>query len=139
MMFKGNKKFRSAAEVQKAYLDLGVTNWNGSTGAEKVNYYFTVPADKARQGLEFWSWAVREPNLDPQELAREIQVVSAEMAGDLADPARVVQAAVDKALFPAFPWRRDPLGDPEVIRSCTVDQLRAIRTPITSRTTRPCS
>ena len=86
MMFKGNSKFRTASEVSSAYLDLGVPSWNGSTGAEYVNYYFTVPSDKVREGLEFWSYAIREPNLDPKEIETEKGVVISEITGDFSDP-----------------------------------------------------
>ena len=38
MMFKGNAKYRDAASVQRAISDMGVPDWNGTTGAECVNY-----------------------------------------------------------------------------------------------------
>ena len=68
MMFKGNSKYPTAAAVQSAINDLGVPSWNGSTASEYVNYFFTVPADKLKEGLEFWSYAIREPLIDPTEL-----------------------------------------------------------------------
>ncbi|MCX7024534.1 MAG: insulinase family protein [Spirochaetes bacterium] len=127
MMFKGNKKFRTQAEVIKAYLDLGVSSWNGSTSAEYVNYYFTVPADKAGQGLEFWSQAVREPLLDSGELESEKGVVTSEIQGSLSDPKEILSSSVDRRLFPDFPWRRDPGGSVDVLQSCTVEKLKAIK------------
>ena len=64
LMFKGNSKYKSAQEVNKALNDLGTASWNGTTGLECVNYYFTIPKDQLKEGLEFWSSAIRNPLLD---------------------------------------------------------------------------
>jgi zinc protease len=127
MMFKGNSKFRTAAEVTSAYLDLGVPSWNGSTGSEYVNYYFTVPSDKLRKGLEFWSYAIREPIMDPKEIETEKSVVISEITGDFSDPQGIYSAAIDKRLFPRYPWRRDPAGTVENVKAVTAEKLRAIQ------------
>lgn len=127
MMFKGNSKFRTAAEVSSAYLDLGVPSWNGSTGSEYVNYYFTVPSDKLREGLEFWSYAIREPLLDPKEIESEKGVVISEILGDFSEPRGIYAAAIDKRLFPKYPWRRDPRGTVETIQGVTAEKLRAMQ------------
>ena len=127
MMFKGNSKFRTAAEVNSAYLDLGVPSWNGSTGAEYVNYYFTVPSEKLKEGLEFWSYAIREPLLDPKELESEKGVVISEITGDFSDPGWIYASAIDRRLFPKYPWRRDPAGTVENVRNATTETLRTIQ------------
>src|SRR5574344_1326252 len=71
MMFKGNSKYPTAAAVQRAINDMGVASWNGSTGAEYVNYFFTVPSHLTKEGLEFWSAAIRDPLFDSKELDNE--------------------------------------------------------------------
>ena len=75
LMFKGNSKYKSAQEVNKALNDLGTASWNGTTGLECVNYYFTIPKDQLKEGLEFWSSAIRNPLLDKKELEREILIL----------------------------------------------------------------
>ncbi|HOJ98123.1 MAG TPA: pitrilysin family protein [Termitinemataceae bacterium] len=127
LMFKGNSRYPTAAAVQTAYLDLGVSQWNGSTGSEYVNYYFTVPSHMIREGLEFWSFAIREPLLKEEEIEREKGVVISEITGDFSDPDHIFQAAVDKHLFPRYPWRRDPRGTVENVRSCTREDLLRIK------------
>jgi len=127
MMFKGNSKFRTAAEVSSAYLDLGVPSWNGSTGTEYVNYYFTVPSEKLREGLEFWSYAIREPLMDSKEIESEKGVVISEITGDFSDPGGIYSAAIDRRLFPKYPWRRDPRGTVENVRGITAEKLRSIQ------------
>ena len=123
-MFKGNSRFRTAAEVSSAYLDLGVPSWNGSTGSEYVNYYFTVPSGRLREGLEFWSYAIREPLLDPKEIESEKGVVASEITGNYSDPRSIYAAAIDRRLFPKYPWRRDPGGAAQVIQGVTAEKLR---------------
>src|SRR5574344_2328363 len=110
MMFKGNTKYRDSAAVQRAINDMGVANWNGSTDLEHVNYYFTVPSDLLYKGLEFWSYAVREPLLNAAELEGEKKVVLSEVEGSIADSNRIYSDAVMKLMFPDAPWRLDPSG-----------------------------
>ena len=59
MMFKGNSKYKTQEEIQNAITNLGVTTWNGTTGTEYVNYFFTVPKAKLAEGLEFWKENLR--------------------------------------------------------------------------------
>lgn len=127
MMFKGNSKYRTAAEVSSAYLDLGVPSWNGSTGSEYVNYYFTVPSDRLKEGLEFWSYAIREPLLDPGEIESEKGVVISEITGNYSEPRSIFAAGIDRRLFPKYPWRRDPGGSVDAIRGVTAEKLRAMQ------------
>ncbi len=127
MIFKGNTKYKSAAEVQRVLNDMGVSNWNGSTGDEFVNYYFTIPKDELEKGLEFWSYAIREPLIDAEELENEKKVVISEITGGYSDPSRQFAAAVNLSLFPKFPWQLDPSGSVKNVSSCTVEKLRSIQ------------
>jgi Predicted Zn-dependent peptidases len=127
MMFKGNTKYRDAAAVQRAISDMGVPSWNGTTGAECVNYFFTVPSNLLRDGMEFWSYAVREPLLDQKEFENEKKVVLSEIEGGLSDPDTIFVSSLQKTLFPKFPWRTDPSGAPDVVRNATLDQLKSIQ------------
>jgi zinc protease len=127
MMFKGNTKYPDAASVQRAINDMGVANWNGSTDLEHVNYYFTVPSDLLYKGLEFWSYAVREPLLKPDELENEKKVVLSEVEGSIADSNRILNDATNKLLFPDAPWRLDPSGAGDIVRNATVSDLKKIQ------------
>lgn len=127
LMFKGNSKYKDSAAVQKAINDMGSPNWNGSTGIECVNYYFTVPSRLLREGMEFWSCALREPLIDADELEREKKVALSEIEAKVADPSYMGMKCVYSSMFPKFPWRADPSGSPEIVRSATVEDLRAIQ------------
>ncbi len=123
MIFKGNTKFPTAAAVQKAINDMGVPSWNGSTGSEYVNYFFTVPSDLTYDGLEFWSYAVREPLLDEKEFENEKKVVVAELEGGFSDPNRILYSALYKNAFPETPWQFDPGGTVERVQNASLDAL----------------
>ncbi len=122
MIFKGNSKYPDAASVQKAISDMGVPNWNGSTGNELINYFFTVPSDLTYDGLEFWSYAVREPLLNETEFENEKDVVISELQGYYANPNWQLNAAIYKNAFDT-PWQFDPAGDVEHVRNATLDSL----------------
>jgi zinc protease len=127
MMFKGNAQYPTAADVQKALNDLGVSNWNGSTAAEHVNYFFTVPSDLTEKGLKFWSSAMRTPLLDPAEMENEKKVVISEISGSYTDPNTIYSMATQKVLFPKYPWRLDPAGPVENVKNATIEQLHKIQ------------
>ncbi len=123
MIFKGNSKYPTAAAVQKAINDMGVPSWNGSTGNEYVNYFFTVPSDLTYEGLEFWSYAVREPLLDEKEFENEKKVVVAELEGGYSEPSRIFYNALYKNAFPETPWQFDPGGTIERVQNSTLAEL----------------
>lgn len=127
MMFKGNSKFKNAASVQKALNDLGVAQWNGTTGLECVNYYFTVPSDKIKEGLEFWSYAIREPLMDQKEFESEKKVVVNEIFAKTSKPEYAYTFFRNKLLFPDAPWQLDPGGTKDIIENCTVEDLLKIK------------
>lgn len=127
MMFKGNSKYKTAEEMQNAITSLGVPSWNGSTGSQYVNYFFTVPADKLEEGLEFWSWAIREPKMDPREFEAEKKVVLSEIDGTASDPSQIYYDFTSDKLFPEAPWTRSPGGEHDVVENATIDQLIQIK------------
>ncbi len=127
MMFKGNAKYANERECTEAMNKLGVSDWNGTTGLDRVNYFFTIPAESVYDGLEFWSYAVRTPKMDETELKNEKGVVLAEIMGYYTQPGRILFAGLSKHLFPDYPWQLDSSGIPEVVKHATVEQLKEIQ------------
>jgi len=127
MMFKGNKVYRTQSQFQTAMREIGVANWNGGTSTEFVSYHFTVLSERVEKGIEFWANAIRFPLLDPGELEREKSVVINEIRGYFDDPDHIYQAAIDKALFFKFPFRRDVAGYENAVRSATPAMLEQIQ------------
>ena len=127
MLFKANAKYPNQAAFFAALNRMGVANWNGSTGDGIVDYYITIPSDKLEEGVEFWSWAVKSPTLDPAELESEKDVVINEIRGYHADPDEVMYNAIETRAFPDAPWRKNIDGPEENIRGATVEKLKAMR------------
>ena len=127
MMFKGNEKYADQQAFNDAANEMGQIDQNGSTGLDRVNYYFTIPASLVRRGLEFWSYAVRTPKMDASELENEKSVVLSEITAKFTDPAYIRSAALFKTMFPKSPWRLDPSGIPKIVREATVENLRDIQ------------
>ena len=127
MMFKGNTKYRTAADVQNVINSMGIPSWNGSTDIECVNYFFTVPEKELYKGLEFWNYAIREPLMDRNELEREKKVVLSEITGGYSNPDTIMGAATMRTMFPDAPWKLDSAGPADNVRNATVDDLRNIQ------------
>ncbi len=127
MMFKGNALYKDAAEVQHALSELGVTNWNGTTGIDCVNYFFTIPSDRIEDGLAFWNAAIRSPNMDRNEFENEKKVVLSEIEGDVSDPSHIYMNTMNSQLFPEAPYRLSPGGSTPVVKNATLDQLLDIK------------
>lgn len=127
LMFKGNSKYKSAQEVNKALNDLGTASWNGTTGLECVNYYFTIPKDQLKEGLEFWSSAIRNPLLDKKELESEKKVVLSEIQRDFTEPESILSRKISETLYPRAPWKMTPGGSLEAVKNASVKQLKKIQ------------
>lgn len=127
MMFKGNEKYANQEAFTNAANEMGRIDENGSTSIDRVNYFFTVPVSQVRRGIEFWSYAIRTPKLDDQELENEKSVVLSEINADFTNPSRIRSAAIFKNLFPKAPWRVDAGGNPAVVKEATSDILREIQ------------
>ncbi len=127
MMFKGNALYKDATEVQAALSELGVTNWNGTTGVDCVNYFFTIPSDRLEDGLAFWNAAVRSPLMDKREFENEKKVVLSEITGDLSSPGHIYMNNIYNILFPDAPYRLSAGGSTPVIKDATIAQLLDIK------------
>lgn len=127
MLFKGNAKYENQAEFTDAMNKMGEIDNNGTTGIDRVNYFFTIPSSQVKSGLEFWSYAVRTPKLDEQELENEKKVVLSEIEADFSKPSKICSSGLMKALFPSCPWRLDPGGNPEVVKNAAVSDLKKMQ------------
>ena len=61
---------------------MGVLAHNAQTGVNSVSYFFTVPANLLKKGLEFWNYAIREPLLAEDALEAQKKVVISEIEGN---------------------------------------------------------
>ena len=126
MFFKANAELGSQEEYLARQRELGMI-FNGTTGNERVNYYFTLQSKNLREGLEFMNAAIRTPVFDQAELEREREVVLGEYDRNEATPTYYLFDAMDDLLWFEFPSRKDSLGDRETIGTATVEQMREMQ------------
>jgi zinc protease len=127
MFFKANQVIPSQERWLERTRELGMV-WNGTTGTERVNYWFTLPKGNFREGLEFMRDAIRYPLFDQAELERERQVVLGEYDRSESNPSFYLAMAVDSLLWtPAYFSRKNVIGNRDVIAATTREQMLGIQ------------
>lgn len=127
LMFDGNKKYPTPQNIQNEFTNLGVASYNGSTTVDYVNYFFTIPADKLEEGLDFWNYAIRTPIINKTVLEKEKKVVLQEIKGQMNDVAHKSTEILGKTFFKESPWINNPGGTEESVKNATVKQLKNIQ------------
>jgi len=126
MFFKANKTYPS----QEAFIDrtkeLGMV-WNGTTGEERVNYYFTAPKKFLSQGIEFMADAIQYPKFSPEEMKKENVVVDGEFQRAESNPGYFLGDTCNHSLYGALYSRKNVIGDHAVILSATPEKMRVIQ------------
>ena len=126
MFFKANETYPQAESFLERTAELGAV-FNGTTKEESVSYYLTLPSDSLEGGLRFMAAALRSPLFLPDELAQEKQVVIGEYDRQEASPFFALTQAMGMKLWPDNWSRKDVIGDRDVIRHVTPDQMRQIQ------------
>lgn len=126
MFFKAN----AVIPNQEAYLtrmrQLGM-QFNGSTGTERVNYYFTTTTDHLHDSMAFMRDAIVHPLFEPKELEQEKQVVVGEIERNQSNPYYHFQHAVSNHVWWKYPSRKDPLGNRKTVLAATRAQMQTIQ------------
>ncbi len=126
MFFKANAAYPDGDAYLERTGELGMS-WNASTREEVVNYYFTLPKDNLREGLEFMSAAIRTPLFIEEELARERPVVIGEYDRQESNPLFHLFTAVNKKLWHKYYSHKNTIGDREVILSADREKMKTIQ------------
>jgi zinc protease len=126
MFFKANAAYPDGDAYLERTGELGMS-WNARTLEEVVNYYFTLPKDKLRDGLQFMSDAIRTPLFLEEELARERPVVIGEYDRNEANPFFHLTVAVNKKLWYKYYSHKNTIGDREVILSADREKMKTIQ------------
>lgn len=126
MFFKANETYPEPDEFVDRAANLGAL-FNATTREELVSYYLTVVADSVEGGLRFLSAALRGAQFRPDELAREKEVVLGEYDRAESSPWFRLDEAIGHQLWGSFWSHKNTIGDRDVIRNVTSEQMRAIR------------
>jgi len=129
MFFKGNKRLPDQEAFKKRIRQLGIV-YNGDTSAEKVRYYFTLPAAFLEDGLQFMADAISTPLLDEKELTKERRVVLDEYDRAASNPGFELGRIRRKLIYGNNSYLRDPLGQRPIIAKASRKQLLRIKNEV---------
>jgi len=126
MFFKANAKIPDQEAFLERSRELGMA-WNAETREERVNYYFTLPVDSVRAGMEFMKNALRFPLFKQEELERERPVVITEYDRNESNPYFHFERAISKKLWYKYYSRKNVIGDRKVILSATTEKMQNLK------------
>jgi zinc protease len=126
MFFKANHTYPKPDEFMDRAADLGAL-FNATTREELVSYYLTVVSDSVEGGVRFLDAALRGAQFREDELAREKEVVLGEYDRAESSPWFRLDETIGKQLWGDFWSRKNTIGDRDVLRNVTAEQMRTIR------------
>jgi zinc protease len=126
MFFKANKDYPDQEKFIARTKELGMI-WNGTTGNERVNYFFTFDKDSLAAGLKFMNAAIRFPIYRTEDMQKERPVVDGEFQRGESDPGFQLWIEVNKKLWGDLFTRKNPIGDHDVINTATPEKMMIIK------------
>ena len=126
MFFKANNDYPDQASFLKRTQELGMI-WNGTTGTERVNYFFTFDRDSLDAGLKFMNAAIRYPIYRQEDMAKERPVVDGEFQRAESNPGFLLYNDVQKKLWGDLFTRKTPIGDHHIINTATPEKMMVIK------------
>ena len=126
MFFKANKDYPDQAKFLKRTQELGAI-WNGTTGTERVNYFFTFDKDSLLGGLKFMNAAIRYPIYREEDMQKERPVVDGEFQRAESDPGFQLWIESNKKVWGELFTRKNPIGDHDIINTATPEKMMVIK------------
>jgi zinc protease len=126
MFFKANRDYPDQEKFIKRAQELGAI-YNGSTGDERVNYFFIFDKDSLNAGLQFMNAAIRFPIYRIEDMQKERPVVDGEFQRLESDPGSQLYLACQKKLWGSLVTRKNAIGIHEVINTATPEKMMIIK------------
>jgi len=126
MFFKANKDYPDQEKFIRRTEELGMI-WNGTTGEERVNYYFTFNNDSLGAGLKFMNAAMRFPIYRKEDMEKENPVVDGEFQRAESNPQFLLYFEVQKRTWGELFTRKNPIGDHHIINTATPEKMMIIK------------
>ena len=126
MFFKANKDYPNQEKFLKRTQELGMI-WNGTTGEERVNYFFTLSKDSLLPGLKFMNAAIRFPIYRTEDMEKERPVVDGEFQRGESDPGFQLWIESNKKVWGDLFTRKNPIGDHNIINTATPEKMMIIK------------
>ena len=121
MLFKGTER-RAVGEIASSVEAAG-GNINAFTSFDMTVYHITMASRDAALGVDVLADAVQFSTFDPEELAKEMEVVVEEINRGEDSPGRVLSQALFDLAFEEHPYRRPVIGTEESVRSFSRQQM----------------
>ena len=122
MAFKGTSK-RSARQIVEEIEAVG-GDLNAATSVETTAYYARVLRSDVPLALDVLSDILTDPTFDPDELAREQNVIVQEIGACEDTPDDLVFEYLQEIAFPGQSVGRSILGTPQTVRAFNPNKLR---------------
>jgi zinc protease len=126
MFFKANAVIPNQEAYMARVQELGIS-FNGTTGNERVNYFFTTTSDHLDDSMVFMRDAIMTTKFDDKELERERVVVTGEMDRAEANPYYLWGKEVEKHVWYKYPTRKEALGSRKTVLTATTEMMRTIQ------------
>jgi zinc protease len=126
MFFKANKDYPDQEKFLKRTQELGAI-WNGTTGNERVNYYFTIGKDSLNAGLNLLNSSIRFPIYKEEDMKKERPVVDGEFQRNESSPGFQLYYQINKDLWGDLITRKMPIGIHEIINTATPEKMMVIK------------
>ncbi|MDX1648244.1 MAG: pitrilysin family protein [Myxococcota bacterium] len=123
MLFKGTER-RGVEEIAGAVEGAG-GRINAFTSFDVTCYHATVPSEAIAESLDVLADMTLHPVFDPEELAREVDVVLEEIARSEDDPHHVLGDLAFETIYQVHPYRLPILGTKESVSGFTPEKVRA--------------
>ncbi len=124
MAFKGTAR-RTARQIAEEIEAVG-GDLNAATSVETTAYYARVLRADVPLALDVLSDILTNPTFEPEELAREKNVIVQEIGATEDTPDDLIFEYLQAVTFPDQPIGRSILGTPETVRSFDSRRLRAV-------------
>lgn len=126
MFFKANEKLPNQEAFLERGRELGMI-WNGTTGNERVNYFFTCPNTNLEEAIEYMRDATMYPLFDQTELEKERPVVIGEYDRAESQPPYHLFVALNKKTWGEYYNRKNAIGERSTILAATQEQMKTIQ------------
>jgi len=127
MLFKANKDYENEQSFNYNAGGIGIGLRNTVSTLEYSNCYFTVPKANFVKGLNFMNSAVRYAKIEPEELEKLKEVLTAEAKRKQSVATYSFFETMDRHLWGSFFSRKNARGNPDIMSTATQQQLLAIK------------
>lgn len=117
MLFKGTEK-RKVGEIARL-IEAGGGDINAFTSFDETVYYVVSASRFLNTTLDILSDVVQNSTFDPEELAKELEVVQEEIRRGEDSPSRVLSQKLFETAYDVHPYRRPVIGTKESVDSFT--------------------